>query len=440
MSEKIIPDLKDRQLANPIQGPPEKQSFLVHLDTIIIVQIIISMVSMFVSVFLIILYEGLIIEGIIAGVPNPHRYDTAFEVAIVIVLGGIFLNLALIVLSYNYVGKKVENCRKDANVPGIISLIYRYESLATNKAVKALRFLDSQRLIDECVHILSSRERKGLQGWAIEVLGESSNSKFVPLLVSLLEDKEYSYRGSVIHALGNLQHESSVVPLINFIEGNNKDGLRIEAATALTKIKDPRAVLPLVKMLESKHDLHYIRRNAGVIPIIKGLGEMKDARATLVILANLRDRSANIRVISAHALGKIGDEKAVSPLIETLKDSSIEVRRAAARALGKIGDERAVEPLMYAFQFLRIQRVAAWALGEIGDQRAVKVLLEANLRRENINGTRKAIAIALGKIGDPDTLPYLEHLASLPNEEVRQAAQEAMARLEQRSSVGPPAS
>lgn len=73
------------------------------------------------------------------------------------------------------------------------------------------------------------------------------------------------------------------------------------------------------------------------------LSKMKDVRAVDPLIQILNDEDPEVRSSAAIILGDIGDKKAVEPLIQALKDT--EARTRAVTALGKIGDVRAVEPL-----------------------------------------------------------------------------------------------
>jgi HEAT repeat protein len=97
------------------------------------------------------------------------------------------------------------------------------------------------------------------------------------------------------------------------------------------------------------------------------LGEHEDRDGVDLCIDGLRDRSADVRLVSAWALGEIKDRSAIEPLIKVLEDDpDVLVREMAALALGEIEDPSAVEPLATAFERDRELRGAVlWALGEI---------------------------------------------------------------------------
>ncbi|TET49341.1 MAG: HEAT repeat domain-containing protein, partial [Anaerolineales bacterium] len=137
----------------------------------------------------------------------------------------------------------------------------------------------------------------------------------------------------------------------------------LAAAEALGRIRDPRAVEPLIAALKLKK-LAWDHPTAGperryrevCLAAAKALGNLGDARAVKPLIARLRreDRlvrsvydetwDASVRKTAAFALADIG-APSVEPLITALRDENDSVRNAAAMALGLIGDPGAVERL-----------------------------------------------------------------------------------------------
>lgn len=111
------------------------------------------------------------------------------------------------------------------------------------------------------------------------------------------------------------------------------------AAVGLGKIKDRRAVEPLMAALSDDDDT--LRANAAW-----ALGELKESRAVEPILMLLKDEWSYPRQQAAVALGKIGGPQAVDGLIAALAHPDMHVRAAAIESLGRIGDRRAVAPLI----------------------------------------------------------------------------------------------
>lgn len=112
-----------------------------------------------------------------------------------------------------------------------------------------------------------------------------------------------------------------------------------EAAKTLGKIGEP-AVEPLIAALKNKKS--HVRKYAAV-----GLGIIKDPRAVEPLIA-LIDKELYSEVIeeSVRALGAIPAPRVAEPLFSALKDEDSGVRAAAITGLVNIKDKRAFEPLI----------------------------------------------------------------------------------------------
>jgi HEAT repeat protein len=192
----------------------------------------------------------------------------------------------------------------------------------------------------------------------------------------------------------------SVEPLVAALNDINSFQ---NAAWALSRIKDKRAVAPLIKVLEDETiDPVY------KIPVIYALGELHDQQAVNALIILLGDRRLNVCSSAAIALGKIKDPRAVDQLIAVLKDKDWPVRRDIIWALGNIRDARALEPIIDALDDKRIdvQRSAVRALGQMQESNAVQPLFEYFKKRqlatdEEVNASLFETISALGKIGTP---------------------------------------
>lgn len=109
-----------------------------------------------------------------------------------------------------------------------------------------------------------------------------------------------------IEALGKMQAEEAIEPLIEYIDDDSNPQLQKVTFRALGEIGAQEAVAPLAQKLTLDNE--------------------------------------HVRPIAARALGMIGDTRAILPLTETLvNDKSQDVRSAAAWALRQIGTRAALE-------------------------------------------------------------------------------------------------
>ncbi|MCG3147915.1 MAG: hypothetical protein PCFJNLEI_01356 [Verrucomicrobiae bacterium] len=211
-------------------------------------------------------------------------------------------------------------------------------------------------------------------------------------------------------ALGKLKDPRAIGPLINCLKYNDK-ALRDAASRALTEINDPRAVDPLIACLKDKNE--YVRAEAAWV-----LGGLKDPRAVVPLMNCLNDQDGLVRTLVIMALGKLKDPRAIGPLMACLKDQDKLVREKAAEVLGDYEDPRSVEPFINCLKDNnpRTRTIAATVLGNLKDPRAVEPLIaylkdeqQAVRRRTKWEdfqlvfdpySGRKIAAEALGKLGD----------------------------------------
>jgi HEAT repeat protein/beta-lactamase regulating signal transducer with metallopeptidase domain len=208
--------------------------------------------------------------------------------------------------------------------------------------------------------------------------------------------------------------------------GDSNTETRLDAATALGEIEDPRAVAALSRALRQDSD-------AGVRAAAAwALGEIEDPAGVPALAQALReDRDIGVRRMAVWALGEIESSEAVPALAAALRDDDVEMRRKAAWALGEIEDATAVPALSAALRDdrdLEVRQTALWALGEIEDPSAIPALTAA-LRDSDVEMRRKA-AWALGEIESPAAIPALTAAIRDADPEVRKTAVWALAEID----------
>jgi arylsulfatase A-like enzyme/HEAT repeat protein len=111
--------------------------------------------------------------------------------------------------------------------------------------------------------------------------------------------------------------------------------LRVQAALALARGKDPSGVPVLAEALGDCHE-----NVLGCQLIILELGKLRDRRAVPALLAHLPEVQNRREMVEA--LGAIGDPSVAGALVERLEtDEYVPVRVEAARALAKLGGPEA---------------------------------------------------------------------------------------------------
>jgi HEAT repeat protein len=231
---------------------------------------------------------------------------------------------------------------------------------------------------------------------AAEALRQIGDKTAAGAFIAALRDRSPKVRELAAWALGGLQDNRAVTPLIGCLNDEHK--VRVRAIEALGKLRDSRAVEPLIVLLQDKNS--ELRRRAA-----QSLGMIGDNRAVESLIPLLTDDRICHNV--AWALGEIADKRAVEPLIARL-NRELQHRpprsylHDVAEALGKIKDERAIGPLISALKatrppVLRPRTLKNWTEP---DDEAYLILLVKTLR-DNYEGPRYHVAWALVQIGQP---------------------------------------
>lgn len=233
--------------------------------------------------------------------------------------------------------------------------------------------------------------------------------------------------------------------LLELIKTECNADVLVYIANALARVGDEEAVMPLVDIVlgnrevDGKDDPVKEDKDAFLklrCAVIKALGRLKDEKAVIPLMYMLNDKNEDykVRLNAAEALGRIGDTYALNPLINLVadeKESSIYVRESAARALGMLGDVRAVKPLVKIleskrgifdkFTFLKEQVIEA--IGRIGtsrDRDTVKALKESLM--DEAPSVRLSAVEAISSMGDETLIPILIPLVYDEEEDVAREA------------------
>jgi HEAT repeat protein len=151
--------------------------------------------------------------------------------------------------------------------------------------------------------------------------------------------------------------------------------VKIFAIGFLGRMKDTRAVEPLIKQYNSDNYDKYTRR-----AIIQALAKLKTPRSTETLIASLNKDKGYSNYIAVRALGDFNDPIAVEPLIRSLENSDevMDVEYLLS-ALRKLGDPRATDAIIEKLKSPdpRIRGDAARALEGAGNMSAIPHLKKA---------------------------------------------------------------
>jgi len=161
-----------------------------------------------------------------------------------------------------------------------------------------------------------------------------------------LKDEDPKVRESAIYALGELDDEHAVDPLINMLEDSDSN-VRKGAAVALGWLKDARAVDPLLKYLKKA-------KAAEFSAITFALSELNDKKAVKILIQMaLESKSQQIRKPCIRALGKLNDKRAIIPLIEILTNEreARDFYTFTRETLDRMLDDEGIKELIRTFGY-----------------------------------------------------------------------------------------
>ncbi len=253
-------------------------------------------------------------------------------------------------------------------------------------AVTALRALQSRgsagvllaKLKDPNPHVRAATAR---------IYGQMNDKTVCEHLLPLLKDENGYVRTAAAESLGRLGDQSAVKPLLAMLTGeflgearNAGEGLTIGITNAF---------------LNSIAALTGVEQKRSTIEV---LGELRAIEAVDPIVEHgLKDGDPLVRAVSAVALGKIKHQSAVTPLQNTVKDhydllATIPENEGVTIGIATLADSKRIEMEKQA----RVRASVAWALGQIADPAAEEILIKARSDRNSL--VRDAADEALARI------------------------------------------
>jgi HEAT repeat protein len=261
---------------------------------------------------------------------------------------------------------------------------------------------------------------------AAAALGRMPSPKLAPFLSKLIDDPHRTVRWEAVRALGECREPSVVAALTPLLRCGDED-LEFAALEAVGRLGDASVVPQLATMLEPL--VEDPEASVRVMRIVDSFKRLKDGRAVLPLVELLGHRNDRIRARAAEALGQIGDPSAVPLLADALcSDHSEQVQVAAAKALGDLKDPSALPALQRGLDETdHVRCRAVIAIGEIADPTVVPTI--AKMLHDTSPQVRYHAASVLGKIGDHSTRKLLEPLANDPEDMVQRAAFKSLSEL-----------
>ncbi|MCZ6574827.1 MAG: HEAT repeat domain-containing protein [Planctomycetota bacterium] len=263
---------------------------------------------------------------------------------------------------------------------------------------------------------------------------EKVRTKFTPLLLEAIRDRDDEVRMSAAVALGKWRVKDAVEPLKKMRVKDNTEQTREAGLLGLILMRDPSLFEYLKGIVEDRKEKDRMRGYA-----LLGIGMIGDEAARDYIFSLLDSKSRKGRRVLPRAenkrrallcagiagLAHERDAKLGERFLDVARDKRLvpEVRAYALAAAGKVGAAElapAVAEILKRNQHKEIRQSAAVALGGLGtpDEAAIKAL-DHGLRTDRDRIVNHFSAISLGQIGGPRAFKVLAKRYRRANKEAR---------------------
>ena len=301
--------------------------------------------------------------------------------------------------------------------------------------VRAIGEFSSDEVVNALVMALGDSDLE-VQEYASNALA-SRGPEIVPTLIMDLQDPDPLVRKNVISALRKIGDKRAVVPVIKMLEDPD-EVVRMFAVSALMEFKDPRAIRPLIYRLGNEEKIHWMvafafmeMGNDAVEELLVATGDEEFCYTRNLIILRMGDKAldvlheraqsgrGDVRMNAISLLGELGFEESL-PVLSGLLDDE-EVGWVAAHSLAGLGSS-AWEILYQDSKSEGMRRINALnGISRIKDQDTWMTMVD-NLSDAD-PGLRKAIAEPLVRAGTPVVPLVVEKMKTLDLSQFDDAAE-----------------
>ncbi|GJQ58771.1 MAG: HEAT repeat domain-containing protein [Candidatus Scalindua sp. AMX11] len=174
-----------------------------------------------------------------------------------------------------------------------------------------------------------------VQRYAAKILGKIGSSRAEEALIVALYDENWLVQEDAISALKKITGKDgtewqrgkvTIDPLISALDEENVR-VKWDVIKALGKLKDPRALDPLVAILNQKYGDPLLQER-----VLRTIGELHDNRAVTPLIAILDDKdvSTSLQELAVKILGELNDSRGVEAIIVAMENPHIKDEAAVA--------------------------------------------------------------------------------------------------------------
>lgn len=247
-----------------------------------------------------------------------------------------------------------------------------------------------------------------IAGETLQALGRVADPSAIPTLTDALStDTEDRNRIFAANALGNYDNDLARTALVAALTDKHAR-VRLAAVTNLGRIGNAGSIGPLIDRGLAEITTAFVRE-----AVATALGRLKDRRALAPLVLLLGNKTPAVRSAAIRALAALGDKAAVPSLLVMTSDAL--VIPALTEALAALGDPRGGQALLSIAQNARLTKDqrsrALWALGTLALPTTVAGI--AGLLNDRDEDVMRSAVEALGRIkameGADPLAPLLDH-------------------------------
>jgi HEAT repeat protein len=245
--------------------------------------------------------------------------------------------------------------------------------------------------VQPCLDALKKSAGADLGDDLVSILCRLKDARAIDPLIALLSNRDPLVRIAVVSSLLDWEDPRFIPPLIRALKDED-DEVRLWTAMELYGFNAPQFVPPLIDAMNDK--TVEVRIKAA-----EALGEKHDRRASAILQQKVHDKSEDDRVreASASAVGSIADPNALEDLLAAARNRSLNdrVRRGATKGLGNSKEKRYFEPLVALLKDTHESEVFRGSVADYLvtlDRKRALVVLEQTAATENENEHVRCVA------------------------------------------------
>lgn len=262
-------------------------------------------------------------------------------------------------------------------------------------AIRHLEDSKNPRAVDYLLKVQKDNKDMIIKGRAVSALKTFKDPRTADVMTKLLNEDDPNLKEVAIMVLAGIG-EPGADSLLKFLSNPENKITTAQAAMAYGLMNDPRAIDPLIALLDTDE----FRSSSNVINhVFAGLGKYQDPRITSALInALVNPKNVKIRNQIYYAIVKAGAPAAVA-LHEALHNQDPEIRLLVVRSLGAIKNPDSQEPLLESLKDPdpTIRRETIYALSGFKMPQLAEPLI--NMWNDENKEVRSAVTFSLEILG-----------------------------------------